>query len=207
MDNSPNIWLDLIIIVIVGLFVYSRFFSKPLPRDKGKSAKNIREAYDIKEAVEAESNVTPMKPAPRRRRVSAEELEKLDGLDRVRAMDPSFDAASFMEGAKSAYGMFYNARANRDMDTLESLVAPRLLDDVLDELESKTAKTISVDGVETAEVVDARINGRTVIVEVKYKAQHKEGGKLKPVQQVWTWARNVDADDPNWELEMMRPVS
>lgn len=206
MDNSPNLWLDLIIIVIVGLFIYSRFFSKALPRDEGKSAKNIREAYGIKPAADKEK-VVPMTPKTRRRRVSAEELEKLDGLDRIRAMDPAFDDDSFMEGAKAAYGMFYTARNARDMDTLESLVAPRLLDDVLDELDAKNAKSIDVDKVENAEVVDTRINGRTLIIDVKYTARHKDGSKAKAVQQVWTWARNVDADDPNWELELMRPVS
>src|SRR5690606_5164485 len=174
MDNTPNFWLDLIIIVIVGLFVYSRFFSAKLPRDEGKSAKNIREAYGIKEA-ETKRNVVqaPITPKQRARRVSPQQLEKLEGVDRLRALDPGFEAASFLEGAKSAYGLFYDARANQDHSTLESLVAPRLLDDVLDELDGKNVKTITVENLEAAEIVDARVNGRTLIVDVKYKAKHK----------------------------------
>src|SRR5690606_21555144 len=116
------------------------------------------EAYG-KKTADAASNVVqaPITPKPRRRNVNPEELEKLQGTERLCAVDPSFDENSFLEGAKSAYALFYEARTARDMTTLESLVAPRLLDDILDDLESKASKASAVNSVDAAEVVDARI--------------------------------------------------
>lgn len=216
---------DIIILVALGVFIYYSFFSFKIPKDDDKNRKNKPKnpgmpPYGAPPATPSAAQVQiPQKPI-KPRRPTTKELEGLEGLDRVRAFDPQFDEKHFLTGAREAYRMFHTAVAEHDEKTLEAMTAPRLLDKILDEMDvlkaaGQTRRT-QIDSIDNVSVTASRINGRTVVIEVKYTATQaqqvvKKGGAItvKPeqVESVWTWARNADAADPNWDLEAINPVA
>ena len=145
-------------------------------------------------------------------------IDDLSGIEQVKAADSSFNKKEFTEGAKAAYFMFYEAINEVDEETLDDLTAPRVFDRFMEKVESLEAQgqkqVFDIKEIVEAEIVDARVHGQTAIIDVKYKANHVEfivdgedslvsgdDETAKEVNTVWTWARNINAEDPNWELE------
>ncbi|HLT76483.1 MAG TPA: Tim44/TimA family putative adaptor protein [Ferrovibrio sp.] len=136
---------------------------------------------------------------------------------RIRAADPSFDAAEFMGGAKAAYEMIVTAFAAGDKDTLRPLLSREVFADfsgVIDDRikRGETMETTFV-GLRSAEIVDAQVNGRIIEVTVKFESElisvtkdaqgHVIAGHANTVEQVtdiWTFARDAGSRDPNWTL-------
>jgi len=85
--------------------------------------------------------------------------------------------------------------------------------------EKKHIKKIEAKLNKVPTIVDSKVHGRTVILDVKYTASISSyvvdnqdklvsgDKKSKDMEMIWTWARNVDADDLNWELTDISLVS
>ena len=218
MQGNGNFFVDLVIMVLLGVFIYTRFFSTKLPKDdKTRKQQKPQNVLDFPKTTVPETPVRPQRP----KRPNPKDLADLKGTDLVRAYDPMFNEKEFLAGAREAYRMFHSAVAERDEETLENLLSPRLFDRVLDELDTlkgkDSRKLTTIDGFDDISIIDARINGRTVILDVKYNARQAQavvkakGAQPKStpqaVTEIWTWARNADAQDPNWELEDIRVPS
>ena len=206
-------FIDFIFIVLLGAFVLSRFLGNKLPKDdkSKKRPASMREVF-IADLESAAMAAPALRPRPR----ALPELEGLSGLDLIGKADPHFNEKEFIKGAQEAYHMFYDARRLADKDVLRQLLSPKLERQYLAEADSFAGKgqtlNISVEKIESAEIVGTRMNGKTAVIEVAYKARIKNpttdaNGKTvkgsevaKPVQEVFTWARNIDAEDLNWEL-------
>ncbi len=111
------------------------------------------------------------------------------GVTQIRIADPSFDPASFAKGAGTAFGMVVTAFA--EGDTLEN----------------------TIEAIKSTEIVDARMEGRTAFVTVKFVSSQinvtrNADGEVTDgdpetavdVTDLWTFARNTRATDPNWTL-------
>lgn len=184
--------IDIIIMVLVGVFIFTRFFGYKLPkktkRRTRKGTTNILE-FSIGAAPQA-------KPKPR-----AKKKPPATGAAALQAIDPSFTEKDFLKGATAAFSMYYQAYAEADEETLENLLSPRLYDQTMDELESKPA-AVKAELVNKPQIMDARVNGQTMVVDVKYEAKITKGkAAAKPTAIIWTWARPANTDDPNWELD------
>ncbi len=139
------------------------------------------------------------------------------GLRAVVSADSSFDVAKFLEGAKSAYRMVLEAFWKGDEDTLRFLVD----DDVRAAFEQSIADR-KVTGevldnrlitIERATITEAGVEGKVARVTVRFEAdivavtRDAEGaviaGSLSDAvttRDVWTFARKLRSDDPNWKL-------
>lgn len=203
--------IDILIIVLILAFVVTRFMSHDLP----KETKKKRTTASKKSTVVSFPN-EGIKPVKTRKK--SPNLDNLSGMEQVKAMDNAFKERDFLEGAKQGYTMFYSALNDIDEETLDDLTAPRLFDRYMDKVESLENKghkqIVEIQSIEDASVVEAKVSGQTAIIDVKYIAKHVEyivdgednivsGDKktVKDVTTVWTWARNVNSTDPNWELE------
>lgn len=138
------------------------------------------------------------------------------GLGAVRALDPRFDEAGFVRGAKIAFGMIVEAYAHGDTDTLRPLLADDLYDGFSEAIARRNADGESLDTrIESlyAEVDDARTEGRTVFITVRFESRQinvtrnragevTEGDPTTPAEVVdlWTFARDTRSNDPNWTL-------
>ena len=139
------------------------------------------------------------------------------GLLKIRGADSRFSASVFLEGARGAFEIIVKAYSDGDEKTLQTL----LNDEVLVKfsaliLERKTASHIletAIIGIKNVEIIDARIDGRTAFVGVEIISEqinvlrNKDGvaiegddNQITEVTDLWTFARNVRARNPNWIL-------
>lgn len=145
------------------------------------------------------------------------------GLVQLKMADPNFSVARFLEGAAKAFEIIVAAYAKHDTDTLK----PLLSDDVyagfassIQEREDRgeTSETelvvLKPPKLESIEVVDGRAQ-----VAVRFQSEQVnvvrdkagaviEGSRdhVESVTDVWTFAREIAARDPNWVLIATRSV-
>jgi len=139
------------------------------------------------------------------------------GLRAVIAADPSFDVGQFLEGAKSAYRMILEAFWKGDEETLDWLVGDDVRAAFGEAIAERKAAGHVLDNrlitIERAMIHGATVEGRTARVTVRFDADiaavTRDGdgnvvaGSLTDAvdtHDVWTFARTLRSDDPNWKL-------
>lgn len=139
------------------------------------------------------------------------------GLVEIMRADPAFDPREFIGGARAAHEMIVMAFANGDRRTLRDLLAKDVFEgfeSAIRERESRNEKVetqfVSID---KADIVDALLRARTAQVTVRFHSKQItairdasgaiiEGSpdKVADVVDIWTFARETTARDPNWRL-------
>lgn len=138
-------------------------------------------------------------------------------LAHIRSADPSFDEKQFLQGASMAFQMVVEAFAHGDTATLRPLLA----DDVYDSFSrairdrQKAGETLEtrIERVRDADVIEARLDGRTAFVTVKFVSDQMnvtrdaqgtvvdgDPNEVIEVTDIWTFARNTRSNNPNWSL-------
>ncbi len=140
-----------------------------------------------------------------------------DGLRAIVAADPDFDVARFLDGAQAAYRMVLEAFWEGDRDTLKSLVDTEVFDDFVAAIDARTEAGHVLENklvrIERARVVSASLNSLTAQVSIQFDAdiaaltRDSEGRIVAgssddavETHDIWTFARHVRAEDPNWLL-------
>lgn len=143
------------------------------------------------------------------------------GLTQIKIADPSFTRAHFLEGARAAFEMIISAFAAADTRALRPLLADetyaRFAQNIEDRLAAgHTLETVLV-SIDSADIVEAGMNGRTAFVTVRFVSHQinvtrdadgavVEGDPRTPVEvvDIWTFERNTRSRDPNWRLVATR---
>lgn len=202
--------IDVLVLLLVGLFVVTRFTKFKLPKDPRDKPTRRQDWTQVQRGLMPNEEQIPEEPkvvgegvAPAKAaKVAAKDVKGLEGLAKIAALEPGFSEKDFLEGAKAAYGYFYDCRNRKDEAGLDDLCAPVLLNRLLARWQGEGWKTVTVDALEEAKVAAARVHGKTAIIDVDFKALQREGaGVPKPVRSRWTLARALNSDDPNWELQ------
>jgi len=138
-------------------------------------------------------------------------------LSAIAAADPGFDAKHFLDGARVAYEMIVTAFATGDRKTLRQLLSREVYDGFVAAIEEREKRGERVEsnfiGVDKAEIADAALKGRTAQITVRFVSQlvtvtrgrdgqivEGDPKKVTEVVDVWTFAREAGARDPNWRL-------
>lgn len=189
-----------------------------------------RERLDTNDNVVTLPQRTPAKPIPAPMEDSTDEprpdpVGRLApegsalnaALKQVLAADRSFDPAEFVAGARGAYEWIVTAFAQGDRKTLKPLLGREVYDNfdaaiTAREAAGHKAETQFV-GIDKADIVEAELKGTTAQITVRFVSQlvnatrDKDGAvvdgdpsKVAEVVDVWTFAREVTARDPNWKL-------
>lgn len=139
------------------------------------------------------------------------------GLTQIQIADPDFNPRNFLQGARMAFGMIVEAFAKGDTATLRPLLSDDLYDAFSTAIRGRLAEgekhETSVKSIKSAEILEARMDGRTAFVTVKFVSEQViavrdeqgdviEGDAEAPIEvtDIWTFARNTRASDPNWIL-------
>lgn len=139
------------------------------------------------------------------------------GVAQIRSADSSFDPESFCEGAKSAFEMVVQAFAEGDVKTLRSLLNDEVYENfsvaVTQRQEAEEELETTVIGIKSSDLLEARVEGRMAFVTLKFQSEQvnvirdKDGKvvdgdptQVTEVTDIWTFARNTRARDPNWTL-------
>jgi predicted lipid-binding transport protein (Tim44 family) len=141
----------------------------------------------------------------------------LSGLFDISLVDRDFDKDKFLSGARAAYEMIETAFAEGDCETLR----PLLDADVYAAFESAIAlrgkqrqrSVFTFVGYKEVKVATAAMNGYRAEIAVSFEAQcisavldtdgkvvEGDDKSVREVSDIWTFARDVRARDPNWML-------
>jgi predicted lipid-binding transport protein (Tim44 family) len=139
----------------------------------------------------------------------------IEGLDAIAAADPRFDGAGFLDGARRAYELIVAAFSKGDRDALRPLLSKDVFDGFAGEIARReqageTVETAIV-AIDSALVDAARAGPRLNEITVRFavrlinirknkQGETVEGGNTTPVEELWTFARDPRASDPNWKL-------
>jgi predicted lipid-binding transport protein (Tim44 family) len=139
------------------------------------------------------------------------------GLRAIIAADSSFDVHQFLEGSQAAYRMVLEAFWKGDEEALGYLVEPDVAHAFGEAIEHRTSAGHVLDNrlvaIERARIEDASVEGRNARITVRFDAdiaavtRDADGvvvaGSMSDAVQthdVWTFARALKSDDPNWKL-------
>ncbi|MEN3747572.1 Tim44/TimA family putative adaptor protein [Sphingomonas sp. HF-S3] len=139
------------------------------------------------------------------------------GLKSVISADSSFDVAQFIEGAKAAYRMILEAYWKGDDETLGWLVDDEVREGFSAAIAERAAAGHVLENrlvsIERAAIVAAAVENRVARIAVRFDADISSvtrdadgnviAGSLTDAvetHEVWTFARNLRSDDPNWKL-------
>jgi predicted lipid-binding transport protein (Tim44 family) len=156
-------------------------------------------------------------PAERWKGVAEPGSSVAAGLDAIAAADPSFDAKHFLAGAKQAYEMIVTAFAEGDQRTLKNMLSRDVYEGFEAAIREREGRGEAVESrfvsIDKADIVGAELRGRTAHVTVRFVSQlvsvtrDRAGAvvdgspdKVTDVTDVWTFARDAQARDPNWKL-------
>jgi predicted lipid-binding transport protein (Tim44 family) len=215
-------FLDLILFAMIAAFLVFRLRSV-LGRRTGHERPPPDPRAQRPEELPAKDNVVDLhdkadpaeKDAPFMETNSDDPL--VTGIAQVRSADSNFTPESFLEGGKAAFEMVVQAFAEGDLKTLRSLLNDEVYENfsvaVKQRQEAEEELETTVIGIKQADLLEARVEGRMAFVTVKFQSEQvnvtrdKDGEvvdgdptHVTEVTDIWTFARNTRARDPNWTL-------
>lgn len=149
----------------------------------------------------------------------AEGSDSARALAEMKKAEPAFAVGPFLEGARGAYEMILMAFEKGELDRIR----PFLSDDVEasfgEAIAAREAKGLTVEasflGIKELVLHDATFNPESRFGEIAvrfvadqtYVVRDKAGEivegsprEVKKTRDIWTFARQMGADDPNWQL-------
>lgn len=148
-----------------------------------------------------------------------------DGSDSAKALiamkqaEPSFVVSEFLQGARGAYEMILMAFESGDVDGLRPFLAADVMDTFESVIREREAQGLTIQasfiGIRELTLDSARFDRATGVGEITVRfvgeltsvVRNAEGqvvegdpNEIKRQRDVWTFARNMGASDPNWEL-------
>lgn len=142
-----------------------------------------------------------------------------DALARMKRAEPSFGVGEFLGGARGAYEMILMGFERGDMDDLKPFLSDDVYETFADVVAARQDQGLTIEaefiGVREISLVDATFDDETSTAEISIKyigeltsvvrdasGEIVEGSptQVKRQKDVWTYARRMGADDPNWQL-------
>ena len=139
------------------------------------------------------------------------------GLESIREKDPLFSATEFLNGARMAFEMVFDAFAKGDKQTLSMLLAPAALKEFADALdarqkeEGKTETTLvsvkakDIDRAELAGAI-ARLTVQfeseqiTIVRDAKGAIVEGDPSEVHYIEDEWVFERDTTSKNPNWKI-------
>ena len=212
--------LEIVILAVIAAFLGLRLYSV-LGRRAEHEEESVPQRFDSgeKSSSAAAQGVQPGANAPQR----AVELEGVmpaveRGVRDIGNADRNFDLPRFMEGARSAYEMVLEAFWEGDRDTLRDLCDDDVFDGFSAAIDARNEAGHIVDNklirIEETRIHSASLDKRTARIAILFVADISSvtrdaegtmvGGSLDDAiesRDVWTFSRNIGANDPNWVLD------
>ncbi len=224
MDHFP--YADIVILALIAGFILLRlrsvlgqktgeenqqFFKRePLERDS---------ARDNESVVQISGKALKQKPADE----TDVYLQALSDravaatLADIKKVDTQFTATGFLQGAKMAYEMVFDAFAKGDQKTLEMLLDKPLYETFAREISARDSvpnKTeITLVSVKAKDIVEATLMGTRARLAVKFdteqvavvkdaegKIVEGDASEAHPMDDEWVFERDVSNKNPNWKI-------
>lgn len=120
------------------------------------------------------------------------------GLIDIQLADRSFDTQHFLQGARTAHEMIVGAFHKGDRQALKPLLSEEVFAAFDAAITARgNAPAPALTNLKDARVVGASLTGGLAEITVAFTASFDNG---KDVTDVWTFARHIGDDNPNWTL-------
>ena len=140
-------------------------------------------------------------------------------LNAMKAAEPDFSVSEFLNGARGAYEMILMAFEKGDMDDIRGFLSDDVFEAFSSVVEARKKDGLSIEatfiGVRELALTKATFDQASSVGEVTVKfvgeltsvVRDKAGDivegnatDIKRQRDVWTFARKMGANDPNWQL-------
>lgn len=180
---------------------------------------------DFVRPVEGGAGNTPPRPATTRPDLApatpdlprALDMRAETGLRAIVQADRTFDITAFVGGAKAAYKMILEAYWSGDKDALRELTDDDVYASFAEAIDARTEKGEVMENrllrIEEARIVDAALETNEAQITLRFVSDIAAlirnadgeviaGSMTDAVEEtdVWTFARDVKSQDPNWRL-------
>lgn len=139
------------------------------------------------------------------------------GVAAIQDADPGFDPDGFLEGAQGAFEMIVGAFAAGDKDALRPLLSDEVMRGFAQAIDDRASRDESLETtimrMLSASIDEAELQGRTAFVTVRFETEQVnvvkdaqgriidgDPAQAERIVDMWTFARNTRATDPNWTL-------
>lgn len=192
--------IEILILAVVAGLVIARLYSV-----LGKRTGSERPSAPPPRSAPATVDAGPAQPAPQSAPAAYQaQGQSAGGVSEIARLDPTFDPASFLSGARAAYEIIVQAFASGDRDTLKGLLAPRVFEAYANAIaarEQSGGQGPELVRLKNAEILDARVADEVAKVQVRFEAELAEGATgIRETNEKWTFERAVRSRDPNWLL-------
>lgn len=148
-----------------------------------------------------------------------------EGSDAARALaamkqaEPSFAVTPFLQGARTAYEMILMAFERGDLDSIRPFLSDDVAASFAEAIAQREREGLTIEasfvGMKELALQDATFDPTTSIGEISvrfvgeqtYVVRNKAGEivegsprEIRKSRDVWTFARKMGSDDPNWQL-------
>lgn len=214
--------LEIVLLAMVAAFLGLRLYSV-----LGRRAEHEEESVPQRFEGGDTAPPTPLAPKPQQgAAMPAPRIPELEGVmpavergvREIASADNKFELASFVEGARGAYRMVLEAFWEGDRDTLRELCDDSVYEGFSAAITAREVAGETLENslirIEETRIHSASLDGKMARISVLFVAdiaavtRDKDGvviaGSLDDAvesRDVWTFARNVSARDPNWLLE------
>lgn len=139
-------------------------------------------------------------------------------LSRMKRLEPSFSVNEFIQGARAAYEMILMGFERGDLAEIKPFLSDEVYETFAQVVEAREQQGLTVEaeflGVRETSLVEAELlEGNTAEISIRFigelisavrdnTGEIIEGNPNSPKKQrdVWTFARTMGTDDPNWQL-------
>ena len=218
MDSAV---LQLLVLAGIAIFLVLRLksvlgtregFEKPPVTERGSApARNVgRPEFEV---IEGGPDTDIIDHVP-------EGSDMAKALGRMKAFDPEFHVGEFLKGAGGAYEMILMAFENSDLDSILPFLSRDVFNSFDEVVQLREREGLRVDatfvGLRNIKITDARFDEETKegevtvtlegeLTSVVRKAETDEivegdPNVIKRQKDVWTFARDMTSESPNWKL-------
>ena len=214
--NSPL--LQLLVLAGIAIFLILRlrgvlgtregFEKPPIPRESA-SASAKRQGFEVIDGG----------PDPDIMDHAEEGSATATALTDMKRIDSSFNVTEFLGGARGAYEMILMAFETGDLASVKPFLSDEVYDALSDVVADREAKGLTIEatfvGISDLSLKEAEFDNRTneaeltvrFTGELTYQVRDNGGdviegnaNEIKRQKDVWTFARVMGTDDPNWRL-------
>jgi len=217
-------FVDIIVFAVIAGFLVLRLRSV-LGRRTGREAPPPKDAFGRRPAPEAKDagDATVVQLPQREAREGARGRARGDGdplaagLTQIKIADPGFSQETFIKGARGAFEMVVDSFAKGDHDTLRALLSDDVYANFARAIGAREGRgetfELTLVGVRETTLIEAAMEGTRALVTVKFVSEQikvtrdakdqvvdGEPGKVVVTTDIWTFARDTRARNPNWTL-------
>lgn len=186
------------------------FEKTPVNKDTSVGTGNRKPAFEVIEGG-PDTDITDHAP---------EGSDSAKALARMKATDPDFNVSDFMQGARGAYEMILMAFESSEMESILPFLSRDVFNSFDEVVQMREREGLVVEasfvGLREIEILEATFDETSkegeitlrFVGELTQAVRKSDSGELvdgdpntiKRQKDVWTFARDMTADSPNWKL-------